>query len=277
MSPKRVLIFVVAVALVAGGLGIGLAYAAGRRSSSQAVGTSGTADGSSYSYYESMMGRFGSGSMMGGSGGSSSGTESYGWMMGGTNAPGWMDGASLPSDMMGTDTNPGKVMGELFANAPGPRVSPSEATKLGEEDPTGGTVDIRTKRISFSGSTAKLVAVASPPGSPDDTFRISGLADPTISVKTGTQVSIEVVNADPDAAHGFVVVGRGSASSSMPMVTARPAFRGAALWFLGNPTWAGMHSTTIDFDASVAGTYQYLCAVPGHAQRGMVGTFVVTT
>jgi rusticyanin len=277
MNPKRVLVLVIAVALVIGGLGTGLAYAVSRHSSSRAIGTSETADGSSYSYYQSMMGRLGSNSMMGGSGGSPSGTDSYGWMMGGTGAPGWMDGGSLPSDMMGTGTDPGKVMGEFFADAPGPRVSTSEAIKLGDEDPTGATVDTRTNRIMFSGSTAKFVALASPSGSPGDTFRISGLANPTIAVKKGTRVSIEVVNADPNAAQGLVLAGRGSASSRMPMVTARLAFSGAALWFLGNSTSAGMHAATIDFDANSAGTYQYLCAVPGHAQAGMVGTFVVTS
>jgi nitrite reductase (NO-forming) len=37
-----------------------------------------------------------------------------------------------------------------------------------------------------------------------------------------------------------------------------------------------MHVATITFTAATPGTYQYLCAVPGHAQRGMLGNFVVT-
>ena len=51
------------------------------------------------------------------------------WMTGGVSSPGWMAGA-LPSAMMGTGmmgtgtgTDPGKIMGSLWANAPGPRVS----------------------------------------------------------------------------------------------------------------------------------------------------------
>jgi len=59
------------------------------------------------------------------------------------------------------------------------------------------------------------------------------------------------------------------------MMTAPPAFTESALWFLGIPTSAGMHVGTLHFTAGAAGTYQYLCAVPGHAQKGMVGTFVV--
>jgi nitrite reductase (NO-forming) len=63
----------------------------------------------------------------------------------------------------------------------------------------------------------------------------------------------------------------------MPMMTAPPAFPGSALWFLGNPTGAGMHAGTLTFTATHPGTYRYLCAVPGHARKGMTGTFIVTT
>ena len=51
------------------------------------------------------------------------------WMTGGVSSPGWMTG-TLPSAMMGagmmgtgSGTDPGKIMGSLWANAPGPRVS----------------------------------------------------------------------------------------------------------------------------------------------------------
>ena len=60
------------------------------------------------------------------------------------------------------------------------------------------------------------------------------------------------------------------------MMTASPAFNGAALWFLGNPTAAGMHEATRSFTASTPGHYAYLCPVPGHAQKGMTGSFTVS-
>jgi len=64
----------------------------------------------------------------------------------------------------------------------------------------------------------------------------------------------------------------------MPMMTSQPAFTGSALWFLGNPTNAGMHTATLTFTATTPGTYHYLCPVPvpGHAQEGMTGTFTVS-
>jgi uncharacterized cupredoxin-like copper-binding protein len=59
------------------------------------------------------------------------------------------------------------------------------------------------------------------------------------------------------------------------MMTTSAAFTGAALWFLGDPTAAGMHAGTLTFTAAAPGRYQYLCPVPGHAQDGMAGSFTV--
>jgi rusticyanin len=195
--------------------------------------------------------------------------------MGGSSAPGWMSGGILPNSMMGTSTDPGRVMGKLFANSPGPRVSPTTAARLGREIPRGATVNVAHNSVTFSGTNVHIAVIASPSGSTDDKFRVAGLVDPTIAVNAGARVNIEVINADADTSHGLVVTNSRSSSSWMPMMTASPAFSGSALWFLGNPTSAGMHTGTISFTASAKGTYKYLCPVPGHAQKGMVGTFKV--
>ena len=86
---------------------------------------------------------------------------------------------------------------------------------------------------------------------------------------------IQLITADPGTAHGLVITAADAAGSPMPMMTARPAFAGSALWFLGNPTAAGLHEGTLTFTAATPGTYHYLCPVPGHAQKGMTGTFTV--
>jgi rusticyanin len=198
-------------------------------------------------------------------------------MMGGTRAPGWMRGGHLPGPMlgmMGSGTDPGKIMGRLWASAPGPRVTPAEAATLGSQVPAGATVNRSARTITFSTTSVRLVAVASPAGGPDERFRIAGMVNPAVSVPAGSQVAIEVINADSDTAHGLVVTAS-SPRSWMPMMTAGPAFPGAALWFLGNPSQAGMHAGTLTFTASTPGAYRYLCPVPGHAQKGMTGTFAV--
>jgi rusticyanin len=228
-----------------------------------------------------MMGRLSSGS----SGSMMGSTPSRGWMMsgsgyrwisGGAYAPSWMRGRALPAYMMGSSRDPGKVMGALYASAPGARVSAGEAAQGGSQVPAGATVSRAQHRITFSGTSVRFTVLASPSGGPDETFRIAGLVDPTIVVKAHAHVSMQVVNADPDTAHGLVITASGTRSSWMPMATARPAFPGSAAWFLGNPTSAGMHAATLSFTVGAPGTYRYLCPVPGHAQKGMTGTFTVS-
>jgi rusticyanin len=217
--------------------------------------------------------------MMGGTSSRSQmmGSSGYRWMMGGLGAPAWMRGGTLPGFMMGgSSSDPGKVMGSLFADAPGSRVSAAEAARLGGQVPAGATASPTQNKITFSGASVRLAVLASPAGGRDETFRISGMTNPTLIVKKGARVSIEVINADADTAHGLVVTATGATSSWMPMTTARPAFAGSALWFLGNPTSTGMHPGTLSFTASTPSTYRYLCPVPGHAQDGMTGTFIVT-
>jgi rusticyanin len=107
-----------------------------------------------------------------------------------------------------------------------------------------------------------LVAVASPAGGPEETFRIAGLVNPAITVPAGARVSIQMINADPDTAHGLVITASQNISSPMPMMTSQPAFTGSALWFLGNPTNAGMHTATLNFTGTTPGPYHYLCPVP---------------
>jgi len=188
-----------------------------------------------------------------------------------------MRGRALPGYLMSSSRDPGKIMGALDAGAPGARVSASEAARLGGEVPAGATVSRAQHRIAFAATTVRLTILASPAGGPDETFRAAGLVNPTITVKAGSRVRIEIINADPDTAHGLVVTASGARSAWMPMMTARPAFPGSAAWFLGNPTSPGMHAATIAFTAATPGTYRYLCPVPGHAQEGMTGTFTVSS
>ncbi|HEY5455949.1 MAG TPA: sulfocyanin-like copper-binding protein [Acidothermaceae bacterium] len=281
-SPRRAVVLAALVALAAGGLGLGLGVGLSGNSSTASSGTiSNIPSGSMHSYYQSVMGRYNLGSMGGGMMGGPSnygwmmGQQGYGWMMGGTAIPGWMTGGSLPGFMMGGNTDVGNVMGKLFADAPGARVSPADAAMLGSQMPSGAVIDRAANRLTFTGKTVHYAAIASPTGGPDETFRVAGLVNPTIVVPNGARVTIDVINSDPDTSHGLVVTSAQAPFSSMPMISAPPAFLGAAVWFLGNPTSAGMHEATLSFAASESGTYSYLCAVPGHAQKGMVGTFVV--
>jgi rusticyanin len=282
MTRGRIAVLIGAAVAVAG-LGAGLAVAISSSGAPAQPAAATAASGApSYSYYQSMMGRYLSGtggSMMGGTSGNGwmMGQAGYQWMFGGTSAPGWMRGAALPASMMGTGTDMGQVMGRLWASAPGPRVSAVKAAALGSQAPAGARVDRAADTITFTTTTVRLTMLASPSGGPDETFRAVGLTNPHIIVAAGARVAIQVINADPDTAHGLVITASQAAATPMPMMTARPAFTGSALWFLGNPTTAGMHAGTLAFTATTPGTYRYLCPVPGHAQEGMTGAFTVAS
>jgi sulfocyanin SoxE-like protein len=272
---KRMRISVLAGAAVLAGLAAGMAIAASgspgqpnTSASSAAYSTPG------YSWYRSMMtGNYG-GTMMGGpSSGWMMSVAGFQWMTGAAGTPGWMRGGTLPGAMTGTDTDPGTVMGALFSDAPGPRVSPAIAQQLGGQIPAGASADRASGTITFTGRDVTLTVLASP-STTAGAFRIAGMTDPAITVPAGAHISIQLINADTVKAHGLVITA-GAARSQMPMMNAVPAFAGAALWFLGNPTNSGMHTGTIAFIATTPGSYQYLCPVPGSARDGMAGTFTV--
>ena len=281
MKSTRLAAVIGTVAITAAGLAAlaGCGTTAKAPAASAAPAAAATPGGAAYAYYQTMMkGLYGGGTMMGGgSYGSMMGAAGYQWMMGGAAAPAWMRGQALPGFVMGTSSDPGQLMGSLFANAPGPRVSAARAAQLGSQVPAGATLDRAANTITFTGASVRLTVLASPAGGPDEAFRIAGLTDPAITIPGGAKVSIEVINADPDTAHGLVITVGGNTTSSMPMMTARPAFPGSAVWFLGNPTPAGMHAAALSFTATTAGSYRYLCPVPGHAQKGMTGAFTVTS
>jgi rusticyanin len=281
MTRKRISVLADAAVIAAAGLGTGVAIAVGSSPGQPAAATASASPGAAsagpgYSWYRSMMSGYYSGTMMGGSPGDwMMSAAGYQWMAGGASAPGWMRGGTLPGSMMGTGTDPGKIMGSLWANAPGPRISAAQATTLGSQVPAGARADRAANTITFTTTTVRLIVLASPSGGPDETFRIAGMTNPAIVVPAGARVSIDVINADPDTAHGLVLTASTDTSSPMPMMTDRPAFTGSALWFLGNPTPAGMHAGTLTFTAAAPGTYRYLCPVPGHAQEGMAGAFTI--
>ena len=201
--------------------------------------------------------------------------NSYGHMMGGAAAPGWEQGGSLPGYMMGSSGSPGEIMGREYANAPGPRIASSAALGAAQAVPTGARIDRARQTVIFSSTQVRLSIVATMTGSSDG-FEVGGMTNPSIVVPRDSTVEITFVNADQDMAHGLAIVPQGAGNGEMPMMTAGPAFTGAAVWFLGDATNSSAPEQTISFSADHAGTYQYICPVPGHALAGMRGELVVS-
>jgi rusticyanin len=251
---SRILMTAAAAAVIVGG-GVGAGAALGRSTTPATTVTSSSPPAwlTSYSGYTAAMNGYGG--MMSG----------YGGMMGGYRG--------TTGGYGGTDM--GRIMGSVLANTAGPRVGAAQAAAEGAAVPAGLRADSAHHRLVVTGSAVTLTVVAGPAGGSMYDFEIAGMTNPTIVVPSGTHVTLRLINADGDMAHGLAVVPSGAASTWMPMMTAAEAFPGAGIWALGEATSRGAQTATTTFTAVVPGTYTYLCPVPGHAQQGMTGTLQV--
>lgn len=230
----------------------------------------------------------GSGSTQNGTGGYSNmmgtGTSGYGGMMNGWTGNGssgtgtGMMGGSGTAMMGGSAAgiNMGSMMGRALANASGPHVSTAQAAADATTVPAGASVDATHNRLTFTGNSVTLTLVAGTDEKNDYAFKVAGLTNPQIIVPASTRVTLRLINADADTAHGVLVTTTDAANTSwMPMMTSTVAFPGSAIWALGEADSSGAPTATTSFTAATAGTYTYLCTVPGHTQQGMHGTLTV--
>jgi rusticyanin len=167
----------------------------------------------------------------------------------------------------------GREAGTAMAGNGPITVSAAQVARLGNQVPVGAHIDTCNDHVTFSTSTVSMVVEAAPPNNPDMTFRIAGLVNPTVVVPRGAEVEIEFINADNDEAHALVIT---SDAPPYPLRTgAMPAFPGAAAAPIGDPTSAGQGAEDFSFVATTPGTYHYVCPMPGHAEMGMAGLFLV--
>ena len=152
-------------------------------------------------------------------------------------------------------------------------VTAGQVKALSEQVPAGASIDKRAGTISFSAAAVSFTVVAIAPGAPDMTFTVAGLANPTIMVPAGARVTVRFVNNDTDEAHGWLITDHKPPFEFGQPAT--PAIAGGYAGVIGNPTAAGDGANTVTFTTSVAGSYEYICPMPGHAQMGMAGSFIV--
>src|SRR5271157_152985 len=167
----------------------------------------------------------------------------------------------------------GQQVGTAMAGLAPQTVSLAQTRTLGNQVPAGASVDRASNTITFTASSVSFTVVAVPPGGPDMTFRVVGLTDPAIVVPQDAQVTVQFINGDNDEAHAWMIVGEQPPFSFNQGKT--PAISGAFSGLIGDPTANGQGASTVTFQAGPAGTYQYICPVPGHAQMGMHGAFIV--
>lgn len=87
-----------------------------------------------------------------------------------------------------------------------------------------------------------------------------------LSIPAGAEVTLNLTN-EGSLEHNWVLV-----PETAELATTTPA---DAINQAASAVLAGGKSTTLTFTAPAAGTYQYICTVPGHALAGMVGKLTV--
>jgi rusticyanin len=167
----------------------------------------------------------------------------------------------------------GQQVGTAMAGLAPQTVSLAQTRTLGDQVPAGASVDRASNTITFTASSVSFTVVAVPPGGPDMTFRVAGLTNPAIVVPQDAQVTVQFINGDNDEAHAWMIVDEQPTFSFYQPKA--PAIPGAFSGLIGDPTANGQGASTFTFQAGPAGTYQYICPMPGHAQMGMHGTFIV--
>jgi hypothetical protein len=95
----------------------------------------------------------------------------------------------------------GAELGQLLGTSQRGRRVPS-----GDQVPPGATVDRTNKRITSQSADVHLKVLGSPEGSPEMTFLIAGLSNPSITVPRGAKVEVEFINGDPDTSHAWELV-----------------------------------------------------------------------
>jgi rusticyanin len=142
------------------------------------------------------------------------------------------------------------------------------ATRDAQVSSSAGKIIYRTKQVS-------LVMVGAPPGRPGMYWQADGLVDPTILVPRGSTITVHFADGDPNTHHGWELTATPPPYPRMAMMEAWPVVPGAFAMPVPPPSGRTWYGRTLKFWAPPAGTYHYLCPVPGHAERGMWGTLIV--
>lgn len=169
-------------------------------------------------------------------------------------------------------TNAGMVaqaapdVGVTLAWAQPKTLSVSQAAAA-DKTATPGLVSADKKSLTFRQKTVRLV-VHSGPTNDMLSYRIAGLRNPTLTVPAGATLKALFINTDDDMMH------------NLRFTVQKPPFKGpvksAGTTNLPHKSETAYHAEDLTMRVPThAGTYTYLCTVPGHAAGGMYGTLIV--
>ncbi|MGI0047271.1 MAG: plastocyanin/azurin family copper-binding protein [Nitrosotalea sp.] len=198
---------------------------------------------------------------------------------------------NLGSGMMGgSGMGPGMMSGYTSGGSSYKSVSIKDATGEINSLPSSAQVSKDSDTITFASTSVDLTSFSmigsdainmtgyNPPSSAHsggDVFVVGGLINPTLVVKSGTQLSVTLINLDEDMSHNFVItesappyyttpmMGNGGFLNTMPILPNEEKQQGYAYEYTDSVT------------LNQPGTYWYICTYPGHAEEGMYGKIVV--
>lgn len=150
-------------------------------------------------------------------------------------------------------------------------VTSAKARALTRQSESNTMIDATAKTITYRGQQVQIIALATP----DMSWYIDGLVNPTLVIPRNAFVTVRVINTDPEHPHGWELTTATPPYSLMPMMSGNTAFPGAFAMPLGGATAQHWPVRSVSFTAESGGMYYYLCPVPGHAQRGMFGKLIV--
>ncbi|UOF88874.1 hypothetical protein LSG31_13085 [Fodinisporobacter ferrooxydans] len=138
-------------------------------------------------------------------------------------------------------------------------------------------IDKKANTITYKGNDVKIVLLAKmndASNRKDDTFVVGGLINPAIHVQKGAKVSLELINEDNDMPHGLEITPASPPYPYMSMM-AGGIYPGSFIHPIPESTNTQFATASTTFTADQSGEFHYLCEYPGHAQKGMYGTFVI--
>ena len=124
--------------------------------------------------------------------------------------------------------------------------------------------------VIYSGKTVHVVAASVLPGFPFPSFEIHHVKNATLEIPAHATVDVTFINTNKGFGHSLEITKKGPPYGVMPQI--QPVMAGTAF----SPVPKGGKFGYVSFTwHPTAGTYYYVCTIPGHAATDMYGKIIV--
>ena len=159
----------------------------------------------------------------------------------------------------------GPRVGMTLVGTPSMTLTSAQAAAA-EKTATHGIVSADQKMLTYHQRLVRIV-IRSGPANDMLSYRIEGLRNPTLMIPVGTTLKMLFINTDDDMTHNLRL--------TVEKIPFKGTLKSVGTANLPHKSSAGVHAQELTLRMPMAGTYTYLCTVPGHAPGGMFGTLIV--